>query len=346
MTNFYDLATDTQAVRLADLSRAALLEWELEGAEVELIKYRENAVFAVTAVDGERYVMRVHRPAYRSDAEIRSELQWMAALSTADVRTPELVLTRGDESLCHAGVEGVPEPRQCDLWRWIPGRPIGTVEKGVGGEDAALVSSYRTLGEIAATVHDHGATWTKPIGFTRPAWDVEALVGDEPTFGKFWELACLSDEQRRILLEARDRTREVLLAFGQADDRFGLIHGDFLPENVFVAGDADVAHDEPRLLDFDDCGSSWYVFELATSVFFLRAQPNYELVCQAYIDGYRSRRALPDEHLALLPALLVARGLSYLGWPVGRPEIDWAQEVAPLLAEDVTALARDHLAGS
>ena len=56
-----------------------------------------------------------------------------------------------------------------------------------------------------------------------------------------------------------------------------------------------------------------------------------------------ARRALPDEHLALLPSFLVARGLSYLGWPVGRPEIDWAREVSPLLAEDVTALAREYV---
>jgi Ser/Thr protein kinase RdoA (MazF antagonist) len=335
--DFLHIPTAAQAERLERLARAALGEWSLAAARVDLVKYRENAVFAITAADGERYVMRVHRPGYRTDAHIRSEFEWMAALSAAGVRTPEVVPTRRGEPLCHARAGGVPEPRQCDLLRWISGQPIGTIEDGVKGAEAALAASYWTLGEIAATVHEHGATWPRPVNFSRPSWNVETLVGDHPTFGKFWELECLTDEQRRLLLWARDKARDALEAFGHSPDRYGLIHGDFLPENIFVSSDG------TRVLDFDDCGQSWYVFELATSVYFLRSQPNYELVCRSYIDGYRRRRALPDEHLALLPSFLMARGLSYLGWPVGRPEIDWAQEVAPLLAEDVTALAREYV---
>jgi Ser/Thr protein kinase RdoA (MazF antagonist) len=336
-SDFLHIPTAVQAERLERLARAALGEWSLAAARIDLVKYRENAVFAITAAGGERYVMRVHRPGYRTDAHIRSEFEWMAALSAAGVRTPEVVPTRGGEPLCHARAEGVPEARQCDVLRWISGQPIGTIEDGVRGAETVLAGSYQTLGEIAARVHGHGATWRRPVGFSRPSWNVETLVGDEPTFGKFWELDCLTDEQRRLLLRARDQARDTLAAFGDSPDRYGLIHGDFLPENIFVSDD------ETRVLDFDDCGPSWYVFELATSVYFLRSQPNYELVCRSYIDGYRARRALPDEHLALMPSFLMARGLSYLGWPVGRPEIDWAREVAPLLAEDVTALAREYV---
>jgi Ser/Thr protein kinase RdoA (MazF antagonist) len=82
---------------------------------------------------------------------------------------------------------------------------------------------------------------------------------------------------------------------------------------------------------------------MATSVYFLRYQPDYDAICRAYVEGYRSVRPLPDEHLAMMPTFLMARGLSYLGWPVGRPEIRSVREMLPFLIEDTTSLARQYL---
>ena len=47
-----------------------------------------------------------------------------------------------------------------------------------------------------------------------------------------------------------------------------------------------------------------------------------------------------------MPDMLMARGLSYLGWPAGRPEIESAREIAPFLAEDTVRLAHEYLAGA
>ena len=60
-------------------------------------------------------------------------------------------------------------------------------------------------------------------------------------------------------------------------------------------------------------------------------------------EGYRAVRRLPDEQLAMMPTFLMARGLSYLGWPAGRPEIGSVREMLPFLVEDTTALARQYL---
>jgi hypothetical protein len=38
----------------------------------------------------------------------------------------------------------------------------------------------------------------------------------------------------------------------------------------------------------------------------------------------------------LMPAFLMARGLSYLGWPAGRPEMQSGRDLAPLLIYMVT----------
>lgn len=115
------------------------------------------------------------------------------------------------------------------------------------------------------------------------------------------------------------------------------MHGDLVPDNILV-GPAGL-----RVVDFDDCGASWYGFELATSVFPLFASPSFEPARDGYVEGYRSVRPLPDEDLAMMPAFLMARGLSYLGWPVGRSEMQSGRDIAPLLAVLITELAEQYL---
>jgi Ser/Thr protein kinase RdoA (MazF antagonist) len=337
LPDFSRLSDAEQVARLARLGRKALPAWGLPDGRLELLKYRENAVFSVTAPGGRRHVLRIHRPGYRTDAEIRSEAAWTRALSRSGIPAPELAPTRDGDVLTVVGLEGVPGPRQCDLLPWVEGRPLGSLEGGVGLDPAAIRLTYRTVGEIAARLHEHGATWEPPPGFVRPAWDVESLVGSDPAFGRFWELGVLSDAQRALLLRARDRARERLLAFGCASDRYGLVHGDLIPDNL-LAGPQGV-----RLIDFDDCGPSWYAFELATSLFPLLDGPLPEAQ-EAYLEGYRAVRALPEEQLALLPSFFAARGLSYLGWPVGRSEMELSRTLAPFLAQTITRLSERYLA--
>lgn len=76
-----------------------------------------------------------------------------------------------------------------------------------------------------------------------------------------------------------------------------------------------------NVIDFDDCGWSWPVFELATSLFPLLVSGGFDAGLEGFLAGYAEVREFPQAELALLPDMLVARGLSYLGWPVGRPEI-------------------------
>lgn len=335
--SFADRTEAQQAAALAGLARSALTAWDLADARLDLIKYRENAVFRVTRPDGARHVLRVHRPGYRSDAHIRSEAAWTAALSDAVLPTPRLLPTRRGELLVRAQGEGVPEPRQCDLLGWVDGEPIGTLEGGVALGDEGLRRTYETVGSVAARLHAHGERWSKPPGFTRPAWDIESLVGDAPAFGPFEDLAVLSNEQRALLLRARARVRQELAALGPPDL---LIHGDLIPDNLLVAPEG------IRVIDFDDCGWSWCGFELVTSIFPLQVSGGFEVGLESYLAGYRSVRALPESELEALPALLLARGLSYLGWPAGRPEIHAQRALEPFLAKAIAELAERYLAGS
>jgi Ser/Thr protein kinase RdoA (MazF antagonist) len=333
--SFGRLTEEEQLAALGEMARCALPAWDLAGARVEPIKYRENAVFAVDVDGGERRVMRVHRPGYRRDEHIRSEAAWMRELARAGIPTPPVLPTRTGDDLVVVACSGVPEPRQCDLLGWVEGRPVGSLERGVDLEPEALDRTYRTVGEIAARIHAHGASWRRPPRFVRIAWDIDALVGESPTLGRFWELDCLADEPLRVLMAARDRARRRLEGLGPAAS---LIHGDLIPDNL-LATDGRV-----RVIDFDDCGWSWPAFELATSIFPLVPAGHDQPALQAFLQGYRGVREFPDAELESLPDLLMARGLSYLGWPAGRPEIHSQRKLSPLFARVVAAQAERYLA--
>ncbi len=198
---------------------------------------------------------------------------------------------------------------------------------------------FLELGREAGKIANVAESWARPDGFTRPVWDPEGMFGESAHLGDWRKLAGLGAERRRLFERLAERLKDDLAAFGRRPDRFGLCHGDFLPENLMVCAGG------LRLIDFDDCGESWHLFDFATALFDLLGEPPFEACRAAMVTGYRERRALPDDHLARLPAFLLARALSYLGWSATRSHLRKAGEIAPRLLAGLEALAPPYLEG-
>ena len=337
-SGFDALPPQARLDRLQQLARAALGRWRLDAAALSLLKYRENAVFKVADPgSGERFVLRVHRPRYRTDAELRSELQWTAALIEAGIEAPAAVPTPTGELFVVVGHETVPEPRQCDLLRWVEGEIIGDIAGGRVASADEVRTSHFHAGRLAALIHNHGEHWPRPPGFTRPDMDFDGLIGSRGYLGPYGACRLLAPDEVALLDRARDAIRLALETFGQAPDRYGLTHGDFLPENLLRDGDA------VRIIDFDDCGFGWHVMDIATSLMFLLGEPCYDDALAGFVGGYRTARALPDEHLEMLPVFLLARAMTYVGWCGSRPEEALAQEKGPVVVGATLALADEFL---
>lgn len=327
---------DEKLRTMEDIAHRALPHWDLGGAELELLKYRENAVFKVSADHGRRFALRVHRPGYHSDAALRSELRWMEALQAAGIDVPGIVPTKAGASF--AVVDGGQSaPVQVDMFEWIEGRQLGAVETGLAGEAASLGDLYRTLGVIAGRLHNHAQDWQPPVGFVRHAWDEHGLAGERPFWGRFWEHPALTPDRRRLLTAARERVYADLAATAKLPHSYSMIHADFCPENLLVDGT------RVRLIDFDDAGFGWHLFELVTPLYFLVDQPGFGAIKDAVIDGYRSARPLPDSELEQLPLFMLARGLTYVGWVHTRPETETARDMTPALVDRACTLAEDYL---
>ncbi|WP_426119695.1 phosphotransferase enzyme family protein [Pseudomonas sp. DSP3-2-2] len=340
MSEHIEINQEQMLSNLLGLARASLHHWNMDCLDVTLIKYRENAVFKIETTNGNRYALRVHRGGYHSDAALRSELQWMAALQQFGIDVPVVVPTDKGELFILATLPSTGETLQIDLFEWIEGRQLGTAEGGLGDDIQQIQHTYRTIGNIAARLHEHGRQWRRPEGFNRHAWDAEGLVGDSPFWGRFWELRSLNEKQQQLVLTARNIVRSELQTITQApehDDYYGLIHADFVPENLMISGDT------VRLLDFDDAGFGWHLFELATALYFVRRDANFKVAHDALIEGYRAYRALPEKVLAKLPVFMMARGFTYLGWVQTREGSDVARELAPFLTELACDLAAEFV---
>ena len=328
-----------QATELRHVAIAALPLWDLDVVAVKPIKVRENAVYAVHLRDGSRVALRVHRLGYHSDAALDSEFQWCAALSRHGIDVPRVRPSRRGRPFERVAAAAAGTPRQVDVFEWIDGEQLGTSESGVDGDDATVARNYRTIGQLAARMHNQAAAWQRPAGFARHAWDAEGLVGEQPRWGRFWELEALTAAQRRTFAHLRERLRRELAEFGIDVARYGLIHADLVPENVLV-GPKGV-----RIIDFDDAGFGWHLFELATSVYFIRREACYPVALQSFVTGYREHRVLSDESLARLTMFLAARGTTYLGWVHTRKGEATAEELTPGLIELAAAAADDYLSG-
>ena len=183
------------------------------------------------------------------------------------------------------------------------GEPLGTDDRP---------GLFRAIGREMARLHTVSDDWTPPPTFTRCAWDRDGLLGDSPLWGRFWENPSLTPGQRAHFLQVRELADAELAGMENALD-YGLIHADLVRENIMVDGD------RLQLIDFDDAGFGFRLFDLATTLIKNRPEPDYPDLKAALIDGYRSQRPIDTDALDLF---LLLRALTYMGWIIPRMDED------------------------
>ncbi len=338
MSDFFALDADEQAARLTVLAEQALAAWGVADCQPRLIKYRENAVFEVTAPGGGRAALRVHRQGYHSDESLRSELTWMAMLSDSGIAVPKPILTTEGNAVFRATSESVPGTWNADMLSWLSGRELGEIGKPLDIAPENLAKVFGEIGRTAARLHNVTVAWPAQNSMVRHAWDDDGLLGDDPLWGRFWELAALSEEQAELMQKIRVVAAKDLRVHGHSSQSYGLIHADLVPENVMLAGD------KVQLIDFDDAGFGWHMFELATALFWLQQEPDFATIESALFKGYTEERPLSQADLDALPLFMVLRGLTYLGWVHTRQNTEMARELTPLFVEIVCEIASNYLA--
>ena len=341
---------------LDDVIRAvadhALPAWDLGVAKIELVSRSENVVFRVDAEDGRSYALRVHRPGYHTLAELESEPLWTAALNQAGVGAPVAEPTRAGSHYAVVGVRDAvvgirdavvgirdsDEVRHVGLVPWFEGVPLSEMIDGATDE-AERSSHFEQLGRLMAAMHEQAVAWRPPSHFERHSLDADGFMGEAPFWGRFWDIAPLTTEQRETLIEARVWTHAKLSEYGKDRGTYSMIHADLGSANVLVKDD------RVHVIDFDDAGFGWHLYDMAVVLFDYAGGPSYEPIRDALIAGYRSQRSISEQDLALLPLFELVRTLASLGWLNDRPEVDLSKFL-PVLIGLACSRAREVLGDS
>lgn len=308
-----------------------------KNAPIDLVKYRENYVFRLTNEPGDSYALRLHRAGHRSDAEINTELAYLHVLAGQGMSVPEPISTLTDELMCTVTAEDG-TVFQLDVLRWVEGgRPLGDITEAMSGDASLDQDAFRQLGVLAAELHNRTSVIGRGTGFQRQAWDGEGLVGLTAQWGNPLALQDLGQNQAALLRAAVERLRHDLGALPKLPDRYGVIHADLTPENVLVRNDGQLV-----MIDFDDFGEGWHLFDLATILFFYQPHPQYENYRQSLLQGYASVRPYPDGFLNPWDAMLLARGMTYLGWAAERRGDEAAEYIVEHVVPLVLRLAENY----
>ena len=287
-----------------ELAAAALGRFGLsQDATAALCNVSENHTYRVEDPEsGRRYALRLHRPGYRTAVQIESELEWLDALrADGAVDTCVPVPAPGGEFVVEVAVDGT-QPRNVVLFEWLDGS-----EPDLEGE--AVIAGFRTLGAVSARMHAHARAWRLPAGFDRPAWDYERTLGAGGHWGRWQDGLGMGAEELALLGRLDGAIARRLAAYGQGDDRFGLIHADIRLANLLVDDDGHV-----RVIDFDDSGFAWFMYDFATTVSFMEDHPRVPELREAWLEGYRTVAPLAAEEEAELDTFVMLRRLLLVAW--------------------------------
>ncbi|MGQ4618854.1 phosphotransferase [Nocardia sp. R7R-8] len=294
------------------------------------VKYRENYVFKVEMASG-TCALRIHRSGYRSDDEIAEELDLLGALENAGVAVPRVRASANGAPLCLVADDDG-ELHQVDMLDWVEeAEPLGDIGTAFFGEAPVDESQFQALGALIGEFHNAVSSIEGTGRSTRPAWDAHGLVGDRAVWGDPRRAFTGETRESAIVEKAIPLLIATLEEYGRLPGRYGQIHADFTPENVLV--------DTQRMtiIDFDDSGYGYYLFDLATAFFFYQPHPRADAVLDALCEGYRSVRELDSSDCSALRPMLLARGLTYLGWAADRP----GDETSDFILEHIRPLVVD-----
>ena len=310
MKSYSDLSTAGKLRRLRDLAIAALTHYDLEGPEIAYHGFDTNLLYRVTTASGERYMLRLAAPGWRTSEDLRSEAMWLTALGRdTAVAVPSIMPAESGEYVVPISRRGVPQAWNATLMSWVPGRLLGHY---------LTEHNLEKMGELFAELHDHGAAWTPPAGFTTRRfehWLSRGEVNLITAAGQSAEGVAALPSGTRDLLERMHRHVEAAYA---AIDRSDLrvIHCDLWHDNIKLH--LGVLHP----FDFEDTVWGFRAHDIAMAMLDLLEatdEARYAELLAAFRHGYEAHMAWPDDPIE---PFQIGRLLWKINW-VARSESKW-----------------------
>ena len=332
MDKFEDLPHEQQLTLLQRVADNSLPYYELpDNSTAELINISENATYRVDSPQtGQKWALRVHREGYHSKTAIASEHAWTDALrNDAGIITPVIVPGKDGDNIQHVDAEGMPGgARHVVMFDW---------ESGIEPPEDNLLEPFELLGTVSAKMHQHSITWKRPKWFERYTWDYETSLGRKPHWGRWQDGMGLNPQREQLFGRTADLIESRLSRFGQGSTRWGLVHCDIRLANLLIEGNV------TKVIDFDDCGFSWFMYDCATALSFFEGRDDVPDLVNAWVRGYRSVMDLPEEDEQEIPTFIMLRRLLLVAWIGSHSETELAQSMGLPYTEETVGLCERYL---
>jgi Ser/Thr protein kinase RdoA (MazF antagonist) len=266
--------------RLHQMAVAALPCYGLADAACARLSASTNTIFDVRTRDGERLVLRIASPGWRSLTDLQSEAMWLEALARdTDLCMPRVIRSVDDEAVITMQTAGVPKACHVTLTTFLPGVLMGK---------RLTEANLKKMGALFARLHQHGKAWQPPAGFSTRTFE-HFLSRGEPN--------ALADEVSSVIHQAIDRIEAEYASLDRADLR--VIHCDLWHDNIKVQ------RGELCPFDFEDTIRGFRLHDIAMAMLDLREavdEARYARLFGCFREGYEALMDWPAGNLDALQA--------------------------------------------
>jgi Ser/Thr protein kinase RdoA (MazF antagonist) len=310
--------------RLRQVAVQALDAYNLDVHRLELVSHHLNILYRVVSESGDTHALRISATGWRSELELRSEIQWLLALDRdMDIDPHVPLMNRAGEYVTTIADERVPEPRHCVLFTWIPGVEVGTRLTQVNVEK---------MGILSAQLHLHGLDFTPQHTFTTRRLDSlfprdETVVLFDPEHQHLF-----SPEQLASFKGAWTAAEAELERLYAHPEGLRVVHGDLHHENIKIH------QGKLHPIDFEDIIWAYPIQDIALTFYDFRyytdpALHSYDELCTWFRSGYEQVAPWPQEFGRQIDTLHVARQIWVANWVLINDEAIHHQPFINRLAE-------------
>lgn len=292
---FSALTTDEKIAYFTEVARKALPYWGCsKDTELKLLNYTENATFEVKPAEKEHFIMRIHRALYTTVDTIKSEFAWLKSLKEDGIHVPQPIANEEGDYVVIVPMPEYGDSRYVDCTKF---------EQGIAPLQIPQLELFEQLGEIIGRVHNNSEHFKKPDYYSRFVWSADTTFcrtnnyhyeyyKDNPIFDK---------EDLCILDAAEEKIRQKLKEYGRTSKNYGLIHSDFRFSNILLDSD------KFTVLDFDDCGEGWYMYDLGSVLAFNEDREDAQKIMDMVFKGYNKVRVLNQKDLDMFETFQLMR---------------------------------------
>ncbi len=266
----------------------AMSRYGIDAGRIRLLDGFENYIYEFDRDDGE-FILRIAHSIRRNENLIKGEVDWINYLARGGASVARAVLSKRE-----ALVEAIDDGRGGQFLATAFIRAAGQPPRRVGLSPAL----YRTYGKMLGRVHALSRNYepSDPV-WRRPEWDDPHMM----------EIDRFIPASEPLVV---DRWRELRKHLGDLPgdhDGYGLIHQDAHGGNFLVDEDGGIT-----LFDFDDCVYSWYVYDIAMTVFYLangrdNAREFTREFLSHFMPAYLAENSLDTAWMDEIPAFLKLR---------------------------------------